>query len=98
MGFSSGLLDNQSTIHLAKDHMYHKRTKHIDVMYHRIRQWAVRLLTCKDQYEKESSRHDDKDHPNEEVHPSGEVYPGGEVQNISELHQCSPKIGWRISS
>jgi len=25
-------------IHLAKNHMYHKRTKHIDVRYHKIRQ------------------------------------------------------------
>jgi len=28
-------------IHLAKDHRYHKRTKHIDVRYHKIRQWVV---------------------------------------------------------
>ena len=27
---------SQSVIHLAKDHMYHNRTKHIDVKYHRI--------------------------------------------------------------
>jgi len=27
--------DSQSAIHLAKDHMYHKRTKHIDVRYHK---------------------------------------------------------------
>jgi len=25
--------DNQSAIHLSKDHRYHKRTKHIDVRY-----------------------------------------------------------------
>ena len=30
--------DNQSMIHLAKNHKYHKRTKHIDVRYHKIRQ------------------------------------------------------------
>ena len=30
--------DSQSAIHLAKDHRYHKRTKHIDVRYHKIRQ------------------------------------------------------------
>jgi len=29
--------DNQSAIHLAKDHKYHKRTKHIDVRFHKIR-------------------------------------------------------------
>jgi len=29
--------DIQSAIHLAKDHMYHKRTKHIDVRFHKIR-------------------------------------------------------------
>ena len=29
--------DNQSAIHLAKDHRYHKWTKHIDVRYHEIR-------------------------------------------------------------
>jgi len=33
--------DSQSAIHLAKDHMYHKRTKHIDVRFHKIRQWVV---------------------------------------------------------
>ena len=32
--------DSQSAIHLAKDHRFHKRTKHIDVRYHRIRQWV----------------------------------------------------------
>ena len=33
--------DNQSVIHLAKDHMYHKRTKHINVRYHKICQWVM---------------------------------------------------------
>ena len=33
--------DNQNAIHLTKDHMYHKRTKNIDVRYHKIRQWIV---------------------------------------------------------
>ena len=33
--------DSQSAIHLTKDHKYHKRTKHIDVRYHKIRQWVV---------------------------------------------------------
>jgi len=33
--------DSQSVIHLAKDYGYHKRTKHIDVRYHKIRQWVV---------------------------------------------------------
>ena len=31
----------QSVIHLVKDHMYHKRTKHIGVRYHKIRQWVM---------------------------------------------------------
>ncbi|KAJ9560716.1 hypothetical protein OSB04_005876 [Centaurea solstitialis] len=31
------LCDNQSAIHLAKNTMFHKRTKHIDVRYHWIR-------------------------------------------------------------
>ena len=26
---------------LAKEHKYHKRVKHIDVRYHKIRQWVV---------------------------------------------------------
>ena len=30
--------DNQSVIYLAKDHRYHKRTKNIDVRYHKISQ------------------------------------------------------------
>ena len=29
--------DSQSAIHLAKDHVYYKRKKHIDVRYHKIR-------------------------------------------------------------
>jgi len=28
--------DDQSANHLAKNHMYHKRVKHIDVRYHKI--------------------------------------------------------------
>ncbi|GJX59461.1 putative RNA-directed DNA polymerase [Tanacetum coccineum] len=31
------LCDNQSAIHLAKNSMFHKRTKHIDICYHFIR-------------------------------------------------------------
>ncbi|GKF51384.1 hypothetical protein Tco_0147851 [Tanacetum coccineum] len=31
------LCDNQSTIHLAKNLMFHKRIKHIDIRYHWIR-------------------------------------------------------------
>ena len=33
--------NNQSVIHLAKDHMYHKRMKYINVRYHKIRQWVM---------------------------------------------------------
>ena len=33
--------DSQSAIHLTKDHMYLKRMKHIDVRYHKIRQWVM---------------------------------------------------------
>ena len=33
--------DSQSDIHLAKDHIYYKWTKHIDVRYHKIRQWII---------------------------------------------------------
>jgi len=29
--------DSQSIIHLAKDHKYHKRMKHIDMRFHKIR-------------------------------------------------------------
>ncbi|KAE8721159.1 hypothetical protein F3Y22_tig00016637pilonHSYRG00027 [Hibiscus syriacus] len=31
------LCDNQSTIHLAKNHVYRARTKHVDVRFHKIR-------------------------------------------------------------
>ncbi|GKC05341.1 hypothetical protein Tco_0996951 [Tanacetum coccineum] len=31
------LCDNQSVIHLVKNSMFHKRTKHIDICYHWIR-------------------------------------------------------------
>ena len=30
--------DSQSAIHLAKNQVYHARTKHIDVMYHFVRE------------------------------------------------------------
>ena len=33
--------ESQSDIHLAKNHKYYKRTKHIDVRYHKICQWVV---------------------------------------------------------
>ena len=33
--------DNQSAIHLTKDHRYHKRKKHIVMRYHKICQWVV---------------------------------------------------------
>jgi len=33
--------ESQRAIHLATDHMYHKRTKHIDVRYHKIHQWVM---------------------------------------------------------
>jgi len=33
--------DSHSVIHLAKNHKDHKRTKHINVRYHKIRQWVV---------------------------------------------------------
>jgi len=33
--------DSQSAIHLTKDLKYHKQMKHIDVRYHKIRQWVV---------------------------------------------------------
>ena len=75
--------DSQSAIHLVKDRKYYKRTKHIDVRYHMIRQSvAVENVIdlIKIRTKEESSRHIDKNHP------------GGEVQSISELHQCSPKI------
>ena len=65
-------------IHLAKDHMYHKQIKHIDVRYHKIRQWVVDdkvINLVKISTKKESNRYDNEDHP------------GREVQSISELHQ-----------
>ena len=32
-------LDNQSAIKLAKNPVFHQRTKHIDVRFHKIREW-----------------------------------------------------------
>lgn len=32
--------DSQSAMHLAKNQVYHARTKHIDVRYHRVRDWV----------------------------------------------------------
>ena len=37
---SSGSL-RQSAIHFTKNHMYHKRMKHIDVGYHKIRELVI---------------------------------------------------------
>ncbi|KAK3026119.1 hypothetical protein RJ639_040791 [Escallonia herrerae] len=34
-----GLCDNQSALDLAKNQVFHARTKHIDVHYHRVREW-----------------------------------------------------------
>jgi len=33
--------DSKSVIHLIKKHIYHKRTKHIVMRYHKIRQWVI---------------------------------------------------------
>jgi hypothetical protein len=33
-------VDNQSAIKLAKNPVFHRRTKHIDVKYHKIREWV----------------------------------------------------------
>ena len=33
--------DSQNAIHLVKEHMHHKRMKHIDGRYHKKRQWIV---------------------------------------------------------
>ena len=32
--------DSQSAIHLAKNQVYHARTEHIAVRYHKIREWV----------------------------------------------------------
>jgi len=61
--------DNQSAIHLIKDYMYHKRTKHIDLRYHKIRQWVVddkMIVLVKISVKEESNGHDDEDHPSSE--------------------------------
>ena len=51
-------------IHLSKDHRYYKQTKHIDVRYHKIRQWVVDNKVI--DFVK-ISRYDDEDHPGGEV-------------------------------
>ena len=33
--------DSQSAIHLAKNQVYHAKTKHIVVCYHKIREWVL---------------------------------------------------------
>jgi hypothetical protein len=33
-------VDNQSAIHLAKNPVYHRRSKHIETRYHKIREWV----------------------------------------------------------
>ena len=74
--------DSQSVIHLAKDHKYHMRTKHIEVKYHKIHQWVLvdKVIDLVKISTKKSSEYDNEYHPD------------GEVQSISELHQDSPKI------
>ena len=61
--------DSQSVIHLAKDYMYHKQTKHINVMYHMIRQWVIvkKVIGLIKICTKKSNGYDDKDHPDEKV-------------------------------
>jgi len=74
-------------IHLAKDHRYHKRTKHIEVEYHKIHQWILidKVIDLIKISTKKCNKYDDEYHP-------------GGVQSISELHQDSPKIKWRTGS
>ena len=41
--------DSQSAIYLTKDHMFHERTKHIDIKYHAIRDVVAKgkVKVCK---------------------------------------------------
>ena len=66
----------------SKNHRYHKRTKYIDVRYHKIRQWVVndKVIDLVKISTKQFSEYNDQDHPD------------GEVQSISELHQRSLKV------
>ena len=45
MGLKQNLVllrcDNQSAIALTKNQVFHARTKHIDIRFHRIRDWIV---------------------------------------------------------
>ena len=34
-------------IHLAKDHMSHKKMKHINVRHHKLRQWVMMIMDDK---------------------------------------------------
>jgi hypothetical protein len=38
------MVDNQSAIHLAKNPVYHRRSKHIETRFHKIREWVQRSV------------------------------------------------------
>ena len=80
--------DSQSSIYLAKDCMYHKRKKYINVRYHRIRHWVV--LENAIDLVKISTKKNPVDMMTD--------YSDVEVQRLSELHQYSLKVRWRVSS
>ena len=67
-------------IHLAKDHMHHKRIKYIDVRYHMTRHWVI-VENIIDLVKISTKKN-----------PADMYHPGGEVQSIFELHQCSPEV------
>ena len=72
---------SQSAIHLAKDHMYHKRTEHIDVRYNKIRQWVVNHQVI--DLVKISTKKNLADMMTKTIPMD------------SELHQGYPKVKWR---
>ena len=75
--------DSQSAIHLAKNYMFHKRMKHIDVRYHKICQWLVNdkvIDLVKINTKKNTAEIMTKTIPVE--------------KNISELQQDFPTIKW----
>lgn len=73
--------DSQSAIHLAKDQMYHEKTKHIDVRFHFIRE----IIACKAIYVQKINT---KDNPADMFTKSLPIIKFRMCLNLIGVHNC----------